>query len=169
MSAVSLLPRNFRSITFVGSGSQKKDLKEYAEIKGVTLKIMSPISNLQLPKLLTKFSIFTLPSLAEGSPKVLLEAMACGLVPVITNFSCAQEVIKDGTNGYITEYKVQEYANKVKILLSNRKLYQKMSQQSYLRIKKEFDLEDNKRLWDKPFNLDELQISKPIELKEVNE
>ena len=140
ISAVSLLPKKFRSITFIGSGSQGRDLKEHAAVKGVALKIMSPVSNVRLPKLLGKFSILTLPSLAEGSPKVLLEAMACGIVPVVTRFPTAEEVIKDSVDGYVTEYNQEEYANKIKILLSNQRLFRKMSRRSYLKITKEFDL-----------------------------
>ncbi len=141
IDAVSKLPENMRSVTFVGSGSQEFHLKKYATKKKVSLKILPPIKNSQLPKLLSKFSIFTLPSLAEGSPKVLLEAMALGLVPVVTNFSTAKEVIKDNLNGFITNYDAKTYSRKLEMLIKDSDLRKKMSKNAIQSVSDNFNLE----------------------------
>lgn len=139
IDAVSKLPQNYKKITFIGRGSQEGKLEKYALKNGVTLKIMPPVSNFKLPRLLSQFSIFTLPSFVEGSPKVLLEAMATGLVPVVTNFLTAKEVIKDEKDGFITNFDEKDFASKIKLLLSDEILYKRMSQNAVLKIKKEFD------------------------------
>lgn len=42
-----------------------------------------------------------LPSMFEGMPNVLLEAMACGVVPIASNAGAMGEVIRDGETGFL--------------------------------------------------------------------
>lgn len=141
IDAIAKLPVLYRVITFIGQGSQKSLLIKYAAIQKVSLKILPPVKNIDLPKLLSKFSILTMTSLAEGSPKVLLEAMAIGLVPVVTDFSTAREIIDDGENGYITKYDTVEYSKLLESLLSYSIAVNKMSQNAKQTIANNFNLE----------------------------
>lgn len=142
LEAVSKLPKELRVITFVGRGSQKERLIKYASIKKISLKIMSPVSNLELPKLLNKFSIIALPSLFEGSSKILIETMASGLVPVVTNFSTAKEVIKSGWNGFIVSYDVNDYSHQLYSLLNDNTLVKEISRNATKSIAQDFNLEN---------------------------
>jgi len=54
-----------------------------------------------LPDLLADAQVVVQPSLAEGSSLALLEAMACGLVPVATAVGAAPDLIRDGENGLL--------------------------------------------------------------------
>ena len=45
--------------------------------------------------------VFVLPSLSEGTPKVLPEAMCKGLPMVVTNVGALPEIISDGIHGYV--------------------------------------------------------------------
>lgn len=141
IDAVSKLPKGMRYVTFIGSGSLEGHLKKYAVKKKTFLKILPTVKNSQLPKLLSKFSIFTLTSMAEGSPKVLLEAMALGLVPVVTNFSTAKEVVNDTYNGYITKYDTSDYSRKLEFLMNKYDLHKKMSKNAIQSIYNNFNLE----------------------------
>ncbi len=141
IDAISKLPEKLRSVTFIGSGSLKIGLENYASKKKVSLTIIPSVKNTKLPTLLRKFLIFALPSFEEGSSKVLLEAMALGLVPVVTNFSTAKEVVKDNLNGFITNYDVNDYSRKLVMLIEDRKLCKNMSQNAILSISNNFNLE----------------------------
>ncbi|MHA1617560.1 MAG: glycosyltransferase [Candidatus Njordarchaeales archaeon] len=48
-----------------------------------------------------KAHVFILPSLGEPFPRVVLEAMACGLPVIISNAVGAKEIIKEGKEGFI--------------------------------------------------------------------
>lgn len=141
LRAISLLPHNIREITFIGQGSLKEELSSYALQNGVKLKIISSVPNNQLPDILKKFSIFLLSSRQEGSPKALLEAMSLGLVPVVTNFPTAREVIENSQNGFITDFVEKDFAGRIKSLMSDKRNYQRMRQNAISKIKNHFDIE----------------------------
>jgi glycosyltransferase involved in cell wall biosynthesis len=54
----------------------------------------------QLPSLFHEADVFVFPSLIEGMPLVVLEAMACG-VPVITTSHGPCDIVRDGIDGFL--------------------------------------------------------------------
>jgi glycosyltransferase involved in cell wall biosynthesis len=42
-----------------------------------------------------------IPSLFEGMPNVMMEAMACGVVPIVSDAGAMREVITDGETGFV--------------------------------------------------------------------
>jgi glycosyltransferase involved in cell wall biosynthesis len=54
----------------------------------------------QLPALMRSADVFVFPSLVEGMPMVVLEAMACG-IPVIVTANGPGDVVRDGVDGYV--------------------------------------------------------------------
>lgn len=58
------------------------------------------LSRDELRVLLSKHDVFCLPSLFEGSALVVYEAMACGLVPIVTR-NTGSDFVLDGQNGFI--------------------------------------------------------------------
>jgi glycosyltransferase involved in cell wall biosynthesis len=54
----------------------------------------------QLPELMREADVFVLPTLVEGMPMVVIEAMACGL-PVIVTPAGPDEVVRDGIDGFV--------------------------------------------------------------------
>ena len=65
---------------------------------------------------------FTLSSDYEGMPITLIEALACGCIPVGTPVSGFNDIIEDGKNGFIAEAISDEsYYNTLKRAIDNRK------------------------------------------------
>jgi glycosyltransferase involved in cell wall biosynthesis len=54
-----------------------------------------------MPQLYTDHDIFVFPSLMEGLPSVLLEAMATGMAVVTTETCGMADVVEDGWNGLL--------------------------------------------------------------------
>ena len=55
----------------------------------------------ELLELYNLADIFALASYSEGLPRALIEAMASGCIPIVTNVGDAGAVVKDGFNGFL--------------------------------------------------------------------
>lgn len=64
-------------------------------------KLMGPMVGKHKEELLAQADAFVLPSLAEGLPMALLEAMAARLPVVVTTVGAMPEVINEGVEGYL--------------------------------------------------------------------
>ena len=69
-----------------------------------------------VPAVLHRGSIATLPSRWEGMPNAVLEAMACGLPCVATRVSGTEDIITHGVNGLLVE--PEDYQGMAQALLS---------------------------------------------------
>ena len=89
------------TLSLIGSGEQGEQLKEFATGKQVKADFLGNVPNHELPEILNQHELFILPSLWEGMPKTLLEAMSCGLPVIGTDIDGIREVIKHGENGIL--------------------------------------------------------------------
>ena len=89
-------------LVLVGDGSLESALREFAQRHSIKVTFAGRIPNNELPVLLNSAEAFVLPSLYEGNPKGLLEAMACGLPVIVTPVEGNREVVKHKVNGYLT-------------------------------------------------------------------
>ena len=86
-------------LSILGDGPLLPALKAQVAEAGLNDVIWLPGARADVADLLHSFDIFTLPSLAEGTPVSLLEAMACGLPVVASNVGGIPEVVGDGEQG----------------------------------------------------------------------
>ena len=89
--------------------------------------------------------IFILVSYTEGMPKTLIEAMSFGCVPVITDVGDISEYISDRVNGYLLpvnpeELMVERAVDFIKELSNDNELFNELSRNTYLTVKKHFDI-----------------------------
>ena len=95
------------------------------------------VEEMEKENVFNQAKIFVLPSIYEGFPTVLLEAMAYGKPIVATRLPSTLEVIKEGKNGFLVNpNSPEELAAKVNILLKNQKLRERMSEQNIKDVKK---------------------------------
>jgi glycosyltransferase involved in cell wall biosynthesis len=66
-------------------------------------KLWPHLSRGQMWTLLKKARVFVSPSIHDGTPNSLLEAMACGVFPVVGNIESMQEWISPGINGMLID------------------------------------------------------------------
>ncbi|MBD3272728.1 glycosyltransferase [Candidatus Dependentiae bacterium] len=134
-------------LMFVGDGKNKMDLINYINKLNLSsnVKILDPVDHTQVGSLLSSFDIFVLPSYdtefwREQFGHVLIEAMACK-VPVIG--STGGEIPKViGDSGLIFEQKnINDLVEKLKNLMDNKILREKLSLKGYDRFKNNFSYE----------------------------
>ncbi len=102
LKAFSKLGQNGWTLHIIGDGPQKINLELEAEKSGITDRVVFYGQLRDFSKILGQSEIFVLPSLYEGFPNALLEAMSVPL-PCISSDCIAGpgEVIDDGVNGLL--------------------------------------------------------------------
>ncbi len=91
------------NLIIAGDGPLMEPLKAQAKALKISKSVTFKGTVKEPYKLYTKASIFVLPSLHEGTPNALLEAMSCGCAPIISD-ACegALPYITHGKSGMIT-------------------------------------------------------------------
>ncbi len=128
-------------LVLVGKGSLKEKLKNFAKEKNAKVEFKGNIPNEELPEELNKSEVFILPSLYEGCPKTLLEAMSCGLPCIGTNVDGIKEIIQHQENGYLCETDANSIRKAIIKLLNDKILRQKLSQVARKTILENFSFE----------------------------
>lgn len=89
-------------LEFLGTGlAPELTLKDYPNDLHARIAVTPRYNNLELPRLLRECHIFAFPSLSEGFPLAIAEAMSCGLVPIVADTSGPNEIVEDGQNGLV--------------------------------------------------------------------
>ena len=141
IDALSELSEKNPILTLIGSGPLKESLQHYGYQKGLRVIFKGTVSYEDLPNILVKSDIFVLPSLWEGHPKALTDAMACGIPCVGTNVEGIREIIKNGENGLLCELNSSDLAKKMQILLEDRLLAQRLGMNAREYVRENYDLE----------------------------
>ena len=83
--------------------------------------------------------IFVLPSLTETSSLVTMEAMACGIPPIVTPVGHLRDYIHDGDNGFIFPINDDEsLAKKLMLLIKDKKKRESMGRKARQTAMKNF-------------------------------
>lgn len=122
------ISKEFQNMDFywVGEGLLKNDLNKL--IKEENLKNIFLLDNkphVELSEFLSNADIFLFPSIHEGFPKVLIEAMSAGL-PAIAFDTYGPESIINSKTGYIVK-DYEEMIEKLDYLSNNKDIRQEMS------------------------------------------
>ena len=84
----------------VGEGSEEADLRAMAaDLACPAIRFLGRTD--QPEAILGAADLFVLPSQREGQSVALLEAMACGLVPVVSDLEPNVAVVEDGATGFV--------------------------------------------------------------------
>jgi len=126
-------------LLFVGDGPLKTELEQNASQLACAKRIHFAGWQSQIPQLMKASSCLVLPSLWEGMPNVVLEAMAAALPVISTVVDGVGELIQDGDQGTLVACDSPTEIQQALLELSTRpEEFQQMAVNAQNIVKKEF-------------------------------
>jgi glycosyltransferase involved in cell wall biosynthesis len=114
-------------LVMVGDGPERERLEASCRELGVTDLVVFAGTTADVSVYYSLAEVFVLPSRSEGSPNVLLEAMASGTAVVATAVGGVPEVVRSGDNGLLVPADdVSALAGGIAELLGNQELRQRL-------------------------------------------
>jgi glycosyltransferase involved in cell wall biosynthesis len=112
-------------LVLVGDGPFKAELQQFADALGLgdRVQFVGALSRIEVAKLLSMSSVFVFPSLKEGLPSSVMEAMACGVPVVGSDIPGVSDVVVQGETGLLVRPKNSEaLANAILTLMNDENM-----------------------------------------------
>lgn len=119
-------------VLLVGVGELENEIRESVERDSLQDYVAFYGQALEVPKVLQALDCFILPSLWEGMPLALLEAMASGIPVIATDVAGTRELIQHEVNGLLIPAKDPEAIVEALILMKENKTLRNKILQSAL-------------------------------------
>ena len=138
LEAVSLLDVN---LILIGEGRLRPELQRQFTALGGKVRWEGNIPNSKLPEYLNRAGFFILPSLYEGHPKALIEAMACGTAVIGADSPGIRELIHHGTSGFLCGTDAASIRSAIEEILSRPELAAHLGNTARQYVVEHFSLE----------------------------
>ncbi|MEM4640997.1 MAG: glycosyltransferase family 4 protein [Candidatus Pacearchaeota archaeon] len=143
IKAMSIVNKHFDvHLVVAGDGKERKKMENLANEINVNIKFLGKVTHNKILELYKKACIVCVPSLMDNSPLVVYEAMSCGAPIIASNVGGIRDLINNNTDGLLVKPKnSKEIAEKIMLLLHNKKLREKIGNNAQKKAKKEFNKE----------------------------
>ncbi len=154
LAAASIVAKEVPDIrlNLAGDGPEMPRLKRLAKSLGLETNcyFMGPKSQEEVASILSLSSVFVLPSLSEGMPRSMLEAMASGNAIVASDIPQTRAVIADGRTGLLCDPANHSlFAEKLRDCLENVDLARELGAASRKVCEERFDLKNTALEYDR--------------------
>lgn len=144
--AVGLVYKKYKDVRliFVGSKDQEyyRQLMDLLDVLNLGDRVLFLDYRDDTPRIISLLDIVVLPSLLEGLPRVILEAMSSAKPVIASDITGNNELIIDGETGYL--FPVRDYktlAEKLESLIKDKKKRIDMGEKGRRRATEYFDIE----------------------------
>lgn len=128
-------------LIIVGEGEEENNLKNLVKLLDLTSKIIFAGLRDDVEMILERAELFVLPSLWEGMPNVLLEAMIAGKPVIATDVGGISEVVINGETGVLVAPKDSDaLANAILNLFKDKMKAENMGKAAGNRVEKHFSI-----------------------------
>ena len=126
----------------VGIDENEKYVKEYLRnLKRSNVLFLGYVDNNLLPDVYSLSDFLLITSISENLPTILLEAMACGTIPISTNVGGTPEVIRDYENGFLVRPNKEAFLNVIQYLVNcDQRTLSAISKSAEKSVKEKFDI-----------------------------
>lgn len=116
--------------TIIGKGSLKKELEQ--QWKNNVISFSEPNTTEEVYALLAKQDVFVFPTIFEGTPVAILEAMACGVVTIVNDLPGGiRDIITNQTGFRCKMNSISCYVDSLVLLNNNRSLLYDMQKKNF--------------------------------------
>ena len=135
--------KNFEHLTsgfkllVIGSGPYKEDLLKNIKENNLeqNIEVLGSIPNEEIIKYYQNADVFIMPSMEEGFPRVLLEAMAVGIPYVASDVGAVRELSPEIAQRFLVKSgDVEMFAHKIENLLSDEKIYEEFKKEELQKV-----------------------------------
>jgi glycosyltransferase involved in cell wall biosynthesis len=126
-------------LLFLGSGPDKVIVEELFKSSGISNNVifLGDVPNFEIQSFYQTADIFINPTFAEGFPRVLLEAMACGLPIVTTDAGGIGDILGISQQHFMTPRDDSKlFSEKLNILLHSKSEQIKLSNENLVSVKR---------------------------------
>jgi glycosyltransferase involved in cell wall biosynthesis len=149
LDTIPAIRDRFPSVKYmlVGDGETKKDLEEVARSRGLTPTVVfTGYYPADVRGIISAFDVFVLPSVYEGLPYVVLEAMSLAKPVIATDVAGIPEQVENGVSGILVPSRDPGLlTDAIARLLGNEQEAQRMGIEARKRVERHFSVED--MLW----------------------
>ena len=145
IAAAPAIIEQFPDVCFalVGDGPERELLEQQVTRLGVEENVLFFGFQQRVETYLRCFDIFAMPSLYEGLPLALLEAMAAGRCVVASAVGGIPDVVEDGENGLLLDADdlKRSLTNSITMLLADRQLRERLAENGYQTFMRRFSVD----------------------------
>jgi glycosyltransferase involved in cell wall biosynthesis len=130
-------------LTLVGEGPKRAELVQQAQRLGIgdDVTFTGAVGQDQIGEILRSADVFCLPSMAEGVPVVLMEAMALEVPVIATRIMGIPELIEDGVNGLlVAPGRLDLLVEALRRLIDDADLRDRLGKEGRRRVLAEYDV-----------------------------
>lgn len=133
-------------LLIVGSGPEEERLKSTARKLEIADECVFLPTTTDVARVLRSIDIFVHPSLSEGLPNGVMEAMAAGTAVLASRVGGIPELIEDRVSGLLAEPgSLGDFTTQLKILLTCPEVRERVAQAGSARIRQSFTLDASAR------------------------
>jgi glycosyltransferase involved in cell wall biosynthesis len=128
-------------LVWVGDGRLRNEFEDRVKELGLGGRVHLDGWRSDARERMSGFDIFLLPSLYEGFPFAVLEAMAAGLPCIVSDVDGTREAVEQGVTGYLCSVNRQEeWLARIGELAAEKRLRKRMGESGRIRAEKSFSL-----------------------------
>lgn len=134
------------TLSIIGGGPEKQNLEKLAHSLDVAEGVSFPgkLKQAEIAVMLSESDIYVSLIDTEGLSSSLLEACACGVLPIVSDIPASREIIKNGENGIlITVESPEETGNIICTAFENRQLRERCALRNPELIQNRYDRKKN--------------------------
>ncbi len=143
IEAISTLNRygTLLKLLIIGEGQQRKNLEDLVKKTNIEDSVIFAGFQNDIEKWLPAMDAFVLPSLTEGTPVSLLEAMAYGIPVIASSVGGVPDVVDSRRNGLlVSPGKPEEISNAIRLLYKDKNLGNNLSKEAQKTMKLKYNV-----------------------------